>query len=721
MASTYSPNLRIELIGTGDQAGTWGNTTNGTDQYVLENAVSGYQAIPINSSNQALTYVYGSTTSAASNQSVFAFLQLTTGTVTTAFNLYAPPTPKSYVVYNNTTYTATIYNSTAIGNTIPAGAGVVIAAGATITVWSDGQNFRAANTAAGNFLVEGNLTVLGNDTEIGNFSAANVFAAFEQATFTGSISGNTLTVPTGGVSVGSVFVGQIISGTGIAAATSTNLTNPLSTTNGSATVTVTQAGHGFSNGTPVTIAGASATGGIPSTSLNGTYSITYINANSYSFTAGAAASSTVSGDGGAVTVTTPSTQITALGSGTGGAGTYLVNISQTVGSTTITGSPAAIATTPATTDNSNNVATTAFVKNALSASGSFVYPNVGIPNSTGAAWGTSYNSSNPIPVSFGGTGLATLTSGAVLVGNGTSVPTAISPSFANNVLASNGSVWSSTPFSTLLGTSAVTSFNGRTGPVTPSSTDYSSYYYPLSSNPSNYVTSSALSGYAQLSGTNNFTGANTYSSTASITATGTSAGNLRIGVTYSTYSSGLSATSLQLAGNGVGVLFDPTTNTVGFLNGFGGGSGTYLSITPTSGTVGLANNTLYTTAVDAIKGGSSTAWIATSDIRLKNNIQDYTKGLDLLNQIKPRTWVYNGKGGSTQGAEGLGVVADEIEQVLPSVIRTIPGKLNPEDTETTDIKHVDTTEITWLLVNAVKELSAKVTALEEQILNLGVK
>ena len=455
MASTYSPNLRIELIGTGDQAGTWGNTTNSTDQYVLENAVSGYQAIPINSSNQALSYVYGSTTSAASNQAVFAFLQLTTGTVTTAFNLYAPPTPKSYIVYNNTLYTATIYNSTAIGNTTPAGAGVVIAAGATITVWSDGQNFRAANTATGNFLVEGNLTVLGNDTEIGNFLAANVLGAFEQATFTGSISGNTLTVPTGGVSVGSVFVGQIISGTGIAIATSTSLTNPLSTNSGSAVVIVTQVGHGFSNGTPVTIAGASATGGIPSTNLNGTYAITYINANSYSFTAGTAASSTVSGGGGAITVTTPSTQVIALGSGTGGAGTYVVNISQTVSSTTIIGSPAAIAATPATTDNSNNVATTAFVKSALAASGSFVYPNVGIPLSTGASWSTSFNNStNPISVPYGGTGLTTLTTGNLLVGAGTSSVAFIAPGTSGNILTSNGTTWSSTSLSSVVVTTS---------------------------------------------------------------------------------------------------------------------------------------------------------------------------------------------------------------------------------------------------------------------------
>ena len=717
MASTYSPNLRIELIGTGDQAGTWGNTTNSTDQYVLENAVSGYQAIPINSSNQALSYVYGSTTSAASNQAVFAFLQLTTGTVTTAFNLYAPPTPKSYIIYNNTSYIATIYNSTAIGNTTPAGAGVVIAANATITVWSDGQNFRAANTATGNFLVEGNLTVLGNDTEIGNFLAANVLGAFEQATFTGSISGNTLTVPTGGVSVGSVFVGQIISGAGIATATSTNLTNPLSTNSGSAVVTVTQAGHGFSNGTPVTIAGASATGGIPSTNLNGTYAITYINANSYSFTAGTAASSTVSGGGGAITVTTPSTQITALGSGTGGAGTYFVNISQSVSSTTITGSPAAIAATPATTDNSNNVATTAFVKAALAASGSFVYPNVGIPLSTGAAWGTSFNNStNPVSVSYGGTGLT-------------------SAGTANNALVSTGSGWTSSPIVNSISGGTGISITGSSGNYTISSSGASGVnsiagsninVSPASGNVTITLTSTNISSalgytpangssYAALSSTNNFTGTNNYSSSASINATGTSAGNQRIGVTYSSYNSGLSATSLQLATAGVGVLFDTTSNSVGFLNGYLGGSGTFLSITPVSGAVGLANNTLYTTAVDAYKGGSSSSWIPTSDVRLKDNIQDYTKGLETLNQIKTKTWVYNGKGGSTQGAEGLGVVADEIEQVLPSVIRTVLGKLNPEDTEKTNIKHIDPTEITWLLVNAVKELSAKVDAQAAEI------
>ena len=469
MASTYSPNLRIELIGTGDQAGTWGNTTNSTDQYVLESAITGYQQVTITSTSQALTYVNGATTTASSTQAIFAFLSLVTSGVSGAFNVYAPPNPKSYVIYNNSSYAATIYNSTAIGNTIAAGLGVTIPSGATITIWSDGTNFRATDTqTAGNFQVNGNLTITGNDTEIGNFYAAGVFRAFTSASFTGSISGTTLTVTA--VSSGVLFPGMSISGTGIAAATSTNLTNPLSTTNTSATVTVTQVGHGFTTGTPVTIAGASAVGGIPAVNLNGTFSITVINANSYSYTAGATATSTVTGSGGAITVSTPQTQISAYGTGSGGNGTYTVNVPQTAASTTITGSPAATASTPPTTDNSNNVATTAFVKAVAAQAGSFTYPGAGIPLSTGASWGTSFtNSGNPITVAYGGTGLATLTSGSLLVGNGTGTVNFIAPGSTGNVLTNVGGVWTSATGVSLSGNNTWSGTNAFTSTTTFSS------------------------------------------------------------------------------------------------------------------------------------------------------------------------------------------------------------------------------------------------------------
>jgi len=53
--STYSPSLRIELITTGDQAGTWGNTTNTNLGTLIESAVAGYTSVSVISANQALT------------------------------------------------------------------------------------------------------------------------------------------------------------------------------------------------------------------------------------------------------------------------------------------------------------------------------------------------------------------------------------------------------------------------------------------------------------------------------------------------------------------------------------------------------------------------------------------------------------------------------------------------------------------------------------------
>ena len=134
MSSTYSPNLRVELIGTGDQAGTWGSTTNTNLGTLLENAVSGYVSVSITSANQALTALNG-----ADDQARNAVLALTT-TTGANFAVYAPPSPKTYVVTNSSAYTASVYNSTILGNTTAAGTGVAVPAGKTITIWSDGTN-----------------------------------------------------------------------------------------------------------------------------------------------------------------------------------------------------------------------------------------------------------------------------------------------------------------------------------------------------------------------------------------------------------------------------------------------------------------------------------------------------------------------------------------------------------------------------------------------------
>lgn len=185
MSSTYSPILRTELIGAGDQAGSWGATTNSNFQYVFESAIAGYVAVIVSptSNNQVLTYVNGPSASAALDQSIYSMLKLNAGTLGAAFNIFAPPVSKTYIVWNNTAYTATFYNSTVIGNTTPAGSGAVIPAGAKVFIWSDGTSFYGNDSAVGNFSIAGNLSVAGTAAITGAATFTSSIAA-QSASFT---------------------------------------------------------------------------------------------------------------------------------------------------------------------------------------------------------------------------------------------------------------------------------------------------------------------------------------------------------------------------------------------------------------------------------------------------------------------------------------------------------------------------------------------------------
>ena len=202
---------------------------------------------------------------------------------------------------------------------------------------------------------------------------------------------------------------------------------------------------------------------------------------------------------------------------------------------------------------------------------------------------------------------------------------------------------------------------------------------------------------------------NTLTGSGAIIATGTSSGDQRISVTYGGNSSGLSPTSLQLGSSGHGIL-NVTGGTWDGTNGvsliMSGGAGT-LQIT--------SSDTLYTGADNCYKNGSTTAWIIASDARIKKNITPYTKGLAELNQVNIKNFEFNGLANSIDGSKAVGVIADEIESVLPDTIKINNVKLRPEDTERTALKHFDSTELVYLLVNSVKELKAELDAAKARI------
>ena len=115
MASTYSP-LKIELIGTGDQSGTWGTTTNTNLGTALEEAITGSADVTFASGTVTLTLTDTNATQTARN------LRLNlTGTSGGAQNLIVPAIEKLYLVNNGCADAITVKNSTGTGTAVPAG------------------------------------------------------------------------------------------------------------------------------------------------------------------------------------------------------------------------------------------------------------------------------------------------------------------------------------------------------------------------------------------------------------------------------------------------------------------------------------------------------------------------------------------------------------------------------------------------------------------------
>lgn len=163
MPSTYSPDLRIELIANGEKSGTWGTITNDNLGVIIEDAISGLASVSITSANQALTAQNG-----AVDQARCAAVSLTT-TTTAPFNVYVPPVTKLYVIINASSYTATVYCSTVLGNTTAAGTGVAVPAGKSLLLRADGTNItEQLNHIVGNMSFGGAVTVAGNLTVSGN-------------------------------------------------------------------------------------------------------------------------------------------------------------------------------------------------------------------------------------------------------------------------------------------------------------------------------------------------------------------------------------------------------------------------------------------------------------------------------------------------------------------------------------------------------------------------
>jgi hypothetical protein len=195
--------------------------------------------VSVTSANQAFSALDG-----AADQARNAVIALST-TTGANFAVYAPPQEKTYIIYNTTAYTATIYNSTVLGNTTAAGVGIAVPAGGKVLVFSDATNFYSTSAPD----LTGAITSVGSATSLGSFTSAQLRTALTDETGTGSaVFATSPTLVTPALGTPSALVGTNITGTaaglsiGGNAATATLATNATNATTAAAATTLVTTG-----------------------------------------------------------------------------------------------------------------------------------------------------------------------------------------------------------------------------------------------------------------------------------------------------------------------------------------------------------------------------------------------------------------------------------------------------------------------------------------------
>jgi len=285
--STYSTNLKLELITTGTQAGTWGDTTNTNLGTLLEQAISGYELQACTGGTDVITIPDGAT-GVARNM----YLQLTgTGGGT----LVVPVNKKLYFVYNATSTAITVKVTGLTGVSVPAGRKTILVSNGTDII--DAINYASSLTLGAALPVASGGTGVTTSTGTGS----TVLSA--SPTFTGT--------PLAPTAAGGTNTTQL--------ATTQFVTSAVSTATGSLGTMSTQ------NANNVAITGGTVSG-LSSLGVSGTATATTFSGAGTSLT-GTASALSIGGNAATATSATSATSATTATTAAAptAAGTFLGN------------------------------------------------------------------------------------------------------------------------------------------------------------------------------------------------------------------------------------------------------------------------------------------------------------------------------------------------------------------------------------------------------------
>lgn len=124
MSSTYS-SLKFELIGTGDQSGTWGSTTNTNIGTAIEQAIAGMATLTAGNFTANVAALTLTDTNAAQNARALC-LVVASGALSAAGTIEVPAIQKPYIILNNDVWDVTVKVSGQTGVVVPAGKRTVV-------------------------------------------------------------------------------------------------------------------------------------------------------------------------------------------------------------------------------------------------------------------------------------------------------------------------------------------------------------------------------------------------------------------------------------------------------------------------------------------------------------------------------------------------------------------------------------------------------------------
>ena len=672
MASSYTTSYGIEKIGSGEQAGTWGTTTN--HNLDLLDRIAAYTSVALSGTTHTLTVREASPGSGTENlqDGMYRVIKFTGALGANNTVTIAPNTTKAYFIIENATTDSGSSGPYSVILSQGSGANVTVQNGKNVIVYCDGAGSGAAVVDAladlqvgslevtGAAAIDGGLAVTGNVTATGTVEPAGDTAASDNAAIgytsaeglilTGQGSTNDVTIkndadadvleiPTGTTNV--TVVGDVTAGGRVIFRGDTAAGDDAAMGYTSAEGLILT-GQGSTNDVTIKNDADADVLEIPTGTTNVTVVGDFIAGGTLNVTG-----DTASGDDAAVGYT--STEGLIL-TGQGSTGDVTVKndadavVMQVPTGTTGVDFKGNIFTTTAGT---SNFVAGVNAGNTIESGGNY---NVCVGDEAGTAVTT--GDAN-IYIGFQAGDAAT--TGGDNVAIGYDALTTMSTAASNTVVgAYAGDAINTGHQNTLIGHQAGTDL------TTGAQNTF------LGKNAGDDVTDGAE---------NTLVG---FNAAAHSTALTTGDFNVHLGI-YTSASSADAQTETVIGYNGQG-----KGNTTGFIINNGG----------------------------VYQGNNSADWSTTSDRRIKKNIEDNEQGLDIINNIRVRNFEYRTEDEITEvppsaaiETEGvqLGVIAQEIEEVLPEVVNE----------ESTGVKSVNSGNLTWYLVNAVKELSAQVEELKQ--------